>query len=128
MLSLSGEVYVFKKLTTLTGGEFCVPESASSIHEFFQHHVQPPQSIEEEDNNDDEVLSSSNNNNIAIRVKTEEERQQQSASSTTTSKGTRPGIVSDRMLVGFPPREQTSVCKITFKNEMKFMIMISKST
>ncbi|KAK8802489.1 hypothetical protein WA171_006168 [Blastocystis sp. BT1] len=48
VLSLSGEVFIYKKLATLTGGSFCVPETAFQIQDFFLHHLQPPVSKQED--------------------------------------------------------------------------------
>lgn len=42
VLSLSGEVFIYKKLAQISGGQFCVPETAFQIQDFFLHHLQPP--------------------------------------------------------------------------------------
>ena len=42
MLSLSGEVFIYKKLAQISGGQFCVPETAFQIQDFFLRHLQPP--------------------------------------------------------------------------------------
>lgn len=48
VLSLSGEVFIYKKLAQISGGQFCVPETAFQIQDFFLHHLQPPVSKVEE--------------------------------------------------------------------------------
>lgn len=42
MLSLSGEVFVYKKLCTLSAGTFCVPIAPQQIQHFLQKQIQPP--------------------------------------------------------------------------------------
>ena len=42
MLSLSGEVFVYQKLSTLTNGDFCVPIAPQQIQQFLNKQIQPP--------------------------------------------------------------------------------------